>query len=454
MKFIADLHIHSHFSLATSKELIPQHLDKWARLKGIKLVGTGDITHPKWLDEIQGVLQPAEQGFFKLKDEFKLALPFDTTQLFDDDVRFILTGEISCIYKQQGKTRKVHNIILVPGFEEAKALQVAMQKRGLNITSDGRPMIGLSSRDFLDMCLTVSDKIVLIPAHIWTPWFSAMGEKSGFDSIEACYGDLAHHIHAVEIGLSANAPMNWMISDLDQYTLLANSDAHSPEKLGRNANIFTTDFSFNGVINAMKNSGKKGFQGTISFFPQEGKYHYAGHRKCNVCMDPVESMRHQGICPVCKKPLVNGVMNRIVELSDRHDIMQRPIKHAYHHLIPIKELLSEINRTAPTTKKITKEYLDILAACGPELQLLMHVPLEDLESKINGKFAEAISRMRNGQVFITEGFDGDYGKIKVFGMNENDIAAQRPLLNFDLNDYHILKAKLPKKPEDNQLKMF
>ncbi|MEA3505645.1 MAG: endonuclease Q family protein, partial [Bacteroidota bacterium] len=300
MKFTGDFHIHSHYSRATSKKLTPEYLDYWARYKGIKVIGTGDLTHPEWLKELQDKLEPAEQGLYKLKQEYRIKAPY----CHEQEVRFILTGEISNIYKKYYKVRKVHNVVFMPDFDAVQRFQNRLQQMNFNITSDGRPILGLDSRDLLEICLDISDEMFFVPAHIWTPWFSAMGSKSGFDSIQECFGDLSSHIYAVETGLSTNPPMNWMLSSLDGYTLIANSDAHSPEKLGRNANVFNTELSYYHIIDAMKTGDPNKFLGTIDMYPQEGKYHYDGHRKCDVCWNPVETLRNNGICTVCGKKVV------------------------------------------------------------------------------------------------------------------------------------------------------
>ena len=295
MKYIADLHIHSHFSRATSKTLVPGHLDYHAGLKGIKVVGTGDFTHPGWLKELREKTEPDGNGFFKLKREYRLNSP-----LGDNDTRFLLTAEISNIYKRGGQVRKVHNVVLVPGFEEAEKINRRLKDLGGNLTSDGRPILGLDSRDLLEIVLESGENNYFIPAHIWTPWFSMLGSKSGFDSLEACFADLSPHIHTIETGLSTDPPMNWLCSFLDNVTLVSNSDAHSPDRLGRNANVFNTELSYHALTEALRTGNPEKFYGTIDMFPQEGKYHYDGHRKCNVCLRPEESAAANGRCPVCR----------------------------------------------------------------------------------------------------------------------------------------------------------
>ena len=442
MKFIADLHIHSHFSRATSKTLTPEHLDLQASLKGIKVVGTGDFTHPGWLEELKEKTEPDGNGFLKLKKEFQIDGPFS-----DNETRFLLTAEISNIYKRGGKVRKVHNVVLVSGFEEAEKINQRLLNLGGNLTSDGRPILGLDSRDLLEIVLECNESNYFIPAHIWTPWFSMLGSKSGFDSLEECYADLSPHIHTIETGLSTDPPMNWLCSFLDNVTLVSNSDAHSPDRLGRNANIFNTDLSYNSLTEALHTGNPEKYLGTIDMFPQEGKYHYDGHRKCNVCWNPTETLRNQTICPVCKKPVTVGVMNRVIQLSDREDISERPNKLPFRSIIPLKEMLSEIAGVGVKSKKVEAEYQQTIQTLGKELDILMELPLGDIEKKSSATLAEAIRRMRNREIYIQEGYDGEYGVIQVFkpGEAKNFEASnalfqiekpappeKRALINFDL----------------------
>ena len=429
MKFIGDFHIHSHYSRATSKRLTPEYLKYWAQVKGIKVIGTGDFTHPGWLKELKEKLLPAEQGLFKLKDEFKQDNSLQVFSSYQNEVRFLLTTEISNIYKKYGKVRKVHNLIFVPDFATAEKIQQRLSRIG-NITSDGRPILGLDSRDLLEIVLECSDEAFLVPAHIWTPWFSALGSKSGFDSIAECYGDLDKHIFAVETGLSSDPPMNWMCSFLDRYTLISNSDAHSPEKLGREANLFDTELSYNSIKEAMKTGNPKNFLGTIEFFPQEGKYHYDGHRKCGISWNPLETLKHNGICPVCGKKVTIGVMNRVVQLADRDDLTEKKNKLPFHSLVPLKEILSEILETGPQSMRVTKAYNSLLKKGGSEFDLLLNLPVEKIRKVGNEVLAEAIRRMRNREIYIKEGFDGEFGKIKVFQENEKkEIAPQEALFD-------------------------
>ncbi|MFC1765143.1 UvrD-helicase domain-containing protein [Planctomycetota bacterium] len=428
MEFFADLHIHSKYSIATSKHLDPEHLDLWARIKGIDVVGTGDFTHPKWTDELKDKLEPAEPGFFQLKSDIRMIDDIPAASI-DKPIRFVLSAEISTIYKRGDKTRKVHHVILTPDFETVEKIQYQLNKIG-NITSDGRPILGLDSRDLLEIALEANPDILFIPAHIWTPWFSALGDKSGFDSIEDCYGELAKHIYAIETGLSSDPPMNWRCSFLDRYTILSNSDAHSPEKLGREANLFDTELSYPALREAIKTGD--GFNGTVEFYPEEGKYHYDGHRKCNVSLTPKETAAHNGRCPVCGKQVTVGVLNRVWQLADRQDGNERPQRHTFRSLIPLKEVLSEILNVGPNSKKVARHYQALIDKCGSEFDMQLHHPLDQLQSLGGEVIAEAVQRMRTGQVHVTPGYDGEFGVIKVFTEQEQRNLGDQSLLFADL----------------------
>jgi uncharacterized protein (TIGR00375 family) len=459
MKFIADFHIHSHFSRATSKNLAPRYLDYWARMKGISVVGSGDFTHPGWTAQLKEQLEPAEDGLFKLKQEFRTDESLETPFLPRRDVRFMLTAEISNIYKKNDRVRKVHNVIFAPDFETAEGIQRKLTAIGGNITSDGRPILGLDSRDLLEMALDVSERIFFVPAHIWTPWFSALGSKSGFDSIAECYDDLAHHIYAVETGLSTDPPMNWMCGFLDDYTLLSNSDAHSPERLGRNANRFNTELSYEAMMEAIKTGDPERFHGTIDLFPQEGKYHYDGHRKCGICWDPVETLKHHGICSGCGKKVTVGVMNRVVQLSDREHLSERRNRLPFKSIIPLKEMLGELEGVGPNSKKVAARYMALIKKGVPELELLLDTTIEEIARLGGEDLAEAVRRMRNREIHIKEGYDGEYGVIKVFAENETPMAhsrntlfkelapeqpavpVRREMINFDLEEFRRLSRE-------------
>ena len=313
--YIADLHIHSRYSRATSKDCTPEHLDLWARRKGIHIVGTGDFTHPAWREELTEKLEPAEDGLYVLKDEYRLREEGVPGEMIP---RFVVTGEISSIYKKNGKVRKVHSLILLPGLEDAEKISAKLEQIG-NIHSDGRPILGLDCHDLLEILLELCPDAVYVPAHIWTPHFSLFGAFSGFDTVEECFEDLTPYIHAMETGLSSDPPMNWRVSALDRFQLISNSDAHSPAKLGREANLFDIPMSYEALAKAIQTG--EGLGGTIEFFPEEGKYHMDGHRKCNLCLTPSETMKYNGKCPVCGRKITIGVSHRVEELSDRPEGM-------------------------------------------------------------------------------------------------------------------------------------
>lgn len=416
MKFIADFHIHSHFSLATSKNLVPEYLDYWARLKGIDVLGTGDCIHPGWIDELKEKLEPADNGLYRLKKSYILKdTQYLAPVLREHETFFILTGEISNIYKKNGKVRKVHNLCVFPNFEAVEEVSDKLSRIG-NIRSDGRPILGMDSKVLLDMVLHSSDLSYLIPAHIWTPWFSVLGSRSGFDTIYECYEDLTDYIFAVETGLSSDPPMNRSCRFLDPFLLVSNSDAHSPEKLGREANLFDTEIGYDSIFKALKND--KGFTGTIEFFPQEGKYHYDGHRKCNVCWNPLETVKNSGICTVCDKPVTKGVMYRVAELSDSSGAEKQYNDHQFYSITSLPDLLSEIIGKKPGTKSVQKEYFRILDALGSDLRILLFAEPDNIKKAGGEALSEGIVRMRRGEVFISEGFDGEFGRITLFNKDE------------------------------------
>ena len=408
MTFIADVHIHSRYSRATSPALTLAELARWGAVKGVTLVGTGDCTHPRWLAECERDLAYCGNGLFALKPE---AMPADAL-IPADGVRFMLTGEVSTIYKAAGKTRKVHHIVCLPDMASAKRFSDALGRAG-NIVSDGRPIIGMDSRDLLAMLLDASPAAVLIPAHIWTPWFSVLGANSGFDSIEECYRDLSSHVFALETGLSSDPAMNWAVSKLDRYTLVSNSDLHSADKLGREANLFSCELSYDAVMAALKDP-TQGFGGTVEFFPQEGKYHLDGHRACGIVCEPAESAKHGGICPVCVKPFTPGVLGRIAQLADRPWGEAKPNACPYRSLVGLDDILAEIFGCGTATKRVRGEYQRLIRAIGPELPSLLDAPLDAFERHGSPVLAEAVRRVREGRVSASSGYDGEYGIIKVF----------------------------------------
>lgn len=411
MKMIADLHIHSRFSMATSKEGTPENLDSWARKKGISLIGTGDFTHPVWREELKERFVSEGNGLYRLRDAF---VKEESRKFPGEGTRFVVSGEISSIYKKNGKTRKVHNVILLPSLEAADAMAQRLEKIG-NIHSDGRPILGLDSHDLLEMMLDVCPEGILIPAHIWTPHFSVLGAKSGFDSVEECFEELAPYIHALETGLSSDPAMNWRISKLDRYQLVSNSDAHSPSKLGREANLLDIDCSYEGLYRAIQTG--EGLEGTVEFFPEEGKYHFDGHRKCGVSLSPVEAERLGGICPVCGKKLTMGVDHRVEQLADRAEGFVKKDGKKYESLVPLPEVISTCMGDSAASKKVQGCFEQMIQTLGTEFDILRNVPSEDIKSCAGERIAEGIENVRTGNVKRIPGYDGEYGKIELFDEN-------------------------------------
>lgn len=409
MDYIADLHVHSPFSRATSKECSPAGLCAWARIKGIQVVGSGDFTHPGWLQRLKEDLEPAENGFFRLRQEY---VPLQRQRATAEPVRFILTAEISCIYKRHGAVRKVHNLVYVPDFAFAERVNARLAKIG-NILSDGRPILGLDSRDLLEIVLEEAPEGFLVPAHIWTPWFSLFGSKSGFDRIEECFGDLTHHVFALETGLSSDPDMNRLISGLDRFALISNSDCHSPSRLGREANLFATGFDYFSLREALRSNSRDLFRGTVEFFPEEGKYHLDGHRTCGVRLAPEETRRNESLCPVCKKPLTIGVLHRVMELADRQEPLYSANAPIFHSLIPLPEVLGGILGVGPASKAVERAYGLVIDHFGSEFGILLHASAEEIR-EFSPLLAEAIRRMREGQVIRQGGFDGEFGTIRLF----------------------------------------
>jgi DNA helicase-2/ATP-dependent DNA helicase PcrA len=415
--FYADLHVHSRFSRATSRDADLEHLALWAGKKGIAVVATGDFTHPAWLAEIEQKLVPAEPGLFQLRPELQRQLGRESGGTVPGSVRFMLEVEISTIYKRGGRTRKVHHLVYVPELAAARRLIQSLSQIG-NLNSDGRPILGLDSRDLLEMVLQSGQGAYLVPAHAWTPWFAVLGSMSGFDAVEECYADLSHEVFALETGLSSDPAMNRRLSALDRYALVSNSDAHSPAKLGREACVFDTAMDYFAMRRALQ--AGEGYRGTVEFFPEEGKYHLDGHRKCGICLEPHQTRQHGGKCPVCGKPVTLGVMYRVTELADRELPFDPPQWQAapFRSLIPLDEVLSELLGVGPQSNVVRKSYEELLARLGPELCILEQVPPEDVARAGWPLLAEAIARMREGRVIRQAGFDGQYGTIRVFTREE------------------------------------
>ena len=413
MRYIADLHIHSRYSLATSKALSPTTLHAAARLKGLTVLGTGDFTHPAWIKELTEQLEPAEPGFFRLRDERRKQAERTVPASCRGEVRFVLQAEISNIYKKDGKTRKVHNLVYAPDFETAARIAKPLGKLQ-NLASDGRPIVKLDSAELLKIVLAESNRAFLIPAHIWTPHFSVLGAFSDFGSLEECYGESAGKIFAVETGLSSDPPMNWRVSSLDRVALISNSDAHGPGKLAREANFFDTELSYDEMVAALRRKDGKTFRGTLEFFPEEGKYHLDGHRACGVCLTPAETRKHGGRCPKCGKKITRGVCHRVEALADRPAGAKPKGALPYERLVALRTVLSEAMGVGPASKKVGAAYENLLAALGSELFVLREAALEDIASAgAPPVAADAIGRMRRGEVRVAPGYDGQYGVVRL-----------------------------------------
>ncbi|MEU8044999.1 UvrD-helicase domain-containing protein [Micromonospora echinofusca] len=414
--FVADLHIHSKYSRACSRDLTLPNLGWWARRKGIGVLGTGDFTHPAWYDHLRETLHPAEPGLHRLSPETERDIarrlpPRLASEAEADPVRFMLSVEISTIYKRDDRTRKVHHLIYLPDLDAVGRFNAALGRIG-NLGSDGRPILGLDSRDLLEITLEASADGYLVPAHIWTPWFSALGSKSGFDAIADCYADLAEHIFAVETGLSSDPGMNWRVGSLDGYQLVSNSDAHSPPALAREATVFATARDYFAIRDALRTGD--GLAGTIEFFPEEGKYHADGHRLCGVNWSPEQTRAAGGRCPECGKPLTVGVLSRVEELADRPSGHRPAHARDVTHLVPLAEILGELNKVGARSKRVEGKLNELIAALGPELEILTTTPLDEI-GRVGGELlAEGIGRLRRGDVRRVPGYDGEYGVITLF----------------------------------------
>ena len=409
MPYICDLHLHSKYARACSKNLTLENIDYWCKLKGINIVGSADFTHPAWFKELESKLTEVKPGLYQLRGSKNGTL-------------FMLTAEIACIYSQGGQTRRLHICLWAPNLAFVKKLNQTLTDRGCKLGSDGRPIIGMSAKELLKICLEIDPHHLTIPAHAWTPWFAIFGSKSGFDSIEECYEDLSDNIFAIETGLSSDPPMNWRLKALDHLSLVSNSDAHSLQNLGREANVFDlTEPSFLEIRNIIKSRDKNKFLYTIEFFPEEGMYHFDGHRDCGVSFTPKESKRNKNICPVCKKPLTIGVLNRVEKLADRkkNDLdPEGPLVKSRipcKNLMPLDEIIAQSLGLAGTkTKGVIKEYDNLISRLQNELNILESASHEDISKAGSSAVAEGVRRLREGKVKLIPGFDGQYGKVLVF----------------------------------------
>ena len=398
MGLIADFHIHSKYSRATSSDMDIPNIAKWSKLKGIEVVGTGDFTHPLWLQELKKYLKPIDYGVYEY-----------------EKIKFILTCELNNIYSKNGKTRKIHNIVFAPSFDVVEKINSKLTNYG-KLLADGRPILSLDSDELVKIILDISDKCIIIPAHAWTPHFSVFGSNSGFDSLEECFPTQIRNIYSIETGLSSDPPMNWRLSELDNITLISNSDAHSPHNLGREANVFDIEDEkdlYKNIIEIIKTKDRKRFLYTIEFFPEEGKYHFDGHRQCNIRLHPRESITNKDICPVCNKKLTIGVLHRVEELADRPEnyIPENSIK--YKNLIPLEEIIADALDVSKDTKIVKDEYLNLINRFGNEFNILINVPENELNRNVDERIIAGIMNMRKCEVDIEPGYDGVYGKIKI-----------------------------------------
>ena len=479
MKFVADLHLHSKYSRAVSPNMILPNMALWAKYKGINVIATGDFTHPFWLEQLKNELEEKGNGLFRLKTN---------DERLKQEISFMLSCEISSIYSQGGKGRRIHNLFFFPNLESVEKFNKELIRRGSNLRSDGRPIVGISSRDLAKIALDSDSKALVIPAHAWTPWFSVFGSFSGFDSIEECFGDMASYIYGIETGLSSDPAMNWQIEDLDDRAILSFSDAHSLEKMGREATVFEAEeVSYEAIYDAISNSGKLrklrkseksdnqkvrisdkqslrssslgklGTAGlksesltlrhsesseysvkpkiafTIEFYPEEGKYHFTGHRDCNFSQSPEESKKIGNICPVCRRPLTVGVMDRVEQLRNRSSSFKYQVSRdvrwiypeesarpPYISMVPLGEILAEVGGVAVGTKKVQDQYLALVGSLDSEFNVLIKAETSDIEKIAGSRVAEGIDRVRSGLIAVEPGYDGKFGVVKIWATESKE----------------------------------
>ncbi|MFZ2189540.1 MAG: endonuclease Q family protein [Candidatus Magasanikiibacteriota bacterium] len=431
---ILDLHIHSKYSRACSKDLDLPNIAKACEVRGIDIVATGDFTHPKWFEHIKESLIEDNEGVYKLKTppatpSSSSASPYRGGAFGNIKTRFILGTELSCIKKHKDQTRRIHVLVFAPSIEVVEKFNNKLETMGFNLKSDGRPILGLTVKDLLKIMLQVDERMIMIPAHAWTPWFGIFGSKGGYDSLEEAFEELTPNIFAIETGLSSDPLMNWRLSTLDKIALISNSDAHSCAKLGREANVMEfdneKDITYKNIFDYIKNQDKKHFKYTIEFFPEEGKYHYDGHRDCKFVCSPEETKKLKGICPKCKKALVIGVENRVHELADRtKDETLRLASLAqgwipYKSLVPLPEIIADTYDCGVSTKRVKEEYNNLIKKLGNEFHILLNSSLEEIAKVSNKDIAEAINRVRTGKIYVRPGYDGEFGIVKVFGDKKN-----------------------------------
>lgn len=412
MEFIADFHIHSKYSRATSRDMDVKHLTEWAKLKGITLIGTGDFTHHLWLEELKHHLEELGNGLFKYQD-----------------IYFILTTEISSIYSKKGRTYRIHNMVFSPSFKTTDKINETLGRYG-NLASDGRPILGMDAADLARIIFDIDENCMVVPGHIWTPWFSLFGSMSGFDKIQDCFEDQTPKIFALETGLSSDPGMNWRLSALDRFSLISNSDSHSPSKIGREANVFDCELNYKTIRDILKTKDKKRFLYTIEFFPEEGKYHFDGHRLCGIRLSPKETRKYNGKCPKCGKPVTVGVMNRVEQLADRPEGFVPSNAIAYKNLIPLDEIIADAKGLGKSSVAVDREYRAAVAKFGTEFDILLKSSKEDLLKGLPARVTEGVLRVREGKVHIKAGFDGEYGTISIFGENEKQDKTEQQLSLF------------------------
>jgi uncharacterized protein (TIGR00375 family) len=407
MRIIADLQIHSRYSRACSQDLLPVNIGKWADRKGISVIGSGDLTHPLWFKQLRQDLKEEKPGLYRMHD--------GTSRTF-----FMLTAEVSSIYKQGDKVRRIHNMVLAPDFASAEKLINGLERAGCNLKSDGRPIIGVHCKELVDIVLEADPRCVIIPAHAWTPHFGLFGSLSGFDSVEEAFGENAKHIFAIETGLSSDPAMNWQISSLDKYTLVSNSDAHSLRKIGREANVFEIEeskLSYDEIIKVIHQKNPKEFLFTIEFFPEEGKYHLDGHADCKFSCLPDKIKKLGGICPKCGKKLLVGVLSRVAQLADRERGFIPKFSIPYKSIIPLEEIIAEAYGVGVASKKVAALYESITSVVS-EFEILLDMPRDEIENLSDQKVAEAVVRVREGKVEVEGGYDGVFGRIHIFSDEE------------------------------------
>jgi uncharacterized protein (TIGR00375 family) len=404
-RFVADFHIHSRYSRATSKDLTVDELAKWAKIKGIGVLGSGDFTHPLWLEELKDALRETGQGLYER-----------------DGVRFILTAEVNTLFYKAGRAHQIHHVLIAPSLEAVERINRALEPFG-SLSLDGRPTLQMEARRLVEAVLGIEPRSLIVPAHAWTPWFSIFGSTSGFDAVEECFEDQAERIFVLETGLSSDPAMNWRLKPLDRYALISNSDSHSARRIGREANVFDCELGYDAMVAALKAKDRTRFLSTLEFFPEEGKYHFDGHRACGVRWSPAETKRHGFRCPTCGKRVTVGVMHRVEELADRPEGVVPEGAIPFTRIVPLDEIIADALGAHVGTQAVEREYQNLIYRCGTEFAALLEVPEDGLRKATTAKIAEGILRMRQGQVVVEPGYDGEYGKVRIFAAGEEPSAS-------------------------------